>query len=345
MLLRFSPLDIRAMPPKILRAGRSPSFPPKTRKPPINWTYPAMMNPQQAFRLFMYADWAMLIAGLAALIASIGWGIYAILPRNKGRRRRVLPRALMSFLVFAMFWGTQVSVFHLLWNEQKTLSLMVLIILPVVVMLSGLIASIAYGACAILRKTGKQRTQMVLKSLVGVIVFGVGVAPHTVVMLRPILLSAEDHDNRPGTFTHVGELAPDFELTSIDGTPFRTLDLRGEVIVLNFFATWCGPCQLELPHLQAIWNEFRSNDDFRMLVVGRKESHDSVKAFQQEHGFTFPMASDRDASIFNKFASQSIPRTYLISPQGTIIYQWTGAYEEEIPKLKKLLSKKLAKAR
>jgi peroxiredoxin len=307
-----------------------------------------MMTPQQAFLVFAYADWVMLIAGIAAIVATIGWCIYAIFPRNKGRRRRVLLRALKSFLVFALFYGTQCSVLIWFVNQQLTPLLIVLFALPVVVMLAGLIASIAFGVHAILRRTGKERRQVVLKALLGVLVFGVGVAPHTAAMLLPLLISAEDHanedhTNHEGTLTHIGEPAPDFELTTIDGTPFRTVDLRGRVIVLNFFATWCGPCQMELPHLQAIWNEFRNNDDFRMLVVGREESDDSVKAFQQEHGFTFPMASDQDASIYNKFASQSIPRTYLISRQGTILYQWTGGYEEEIPKLKRLVSKELGK--
>jgi peroxiredoxin len=97
--------------------------------------------------------------------------------------------------------------------------------------------------------------------------------------------------------------------------------------------------------LQAVWNEFRNNGDFRMLAVGREESDDSVRAFQQKHGFTFPMASDPDKSIYNKFASQSIPRTYLISREGTIIYQCTGYYEEETAKLRRLLSKELAKTK
>ncbi|MGM0490133.1 MAG: peroxiredoxin family protein, partial [Planctomycetota bacterium] len=76
-------------------------------------------------------------------------------------------------------------------------------------------------------------------------------------------------------------------------------------------------------------------------VVGLGESDDSIRAVQQEHEFTFPMASDPDVSIYNRFASQAIPRTYLISCQGTIVYEWTGAYEEEIPKLKRLLRKEL----
>jgi peroxiredoxin len=100
---------------------------------------------------------------------------------------------------------------------------------------------------------------------------------------------------------------------------------------------------MELPHLQAIWDEFRGNGDFRMLVVGREESDQTVKDFRRKRGFTFPMAADPHRSIYNKFASQAIPRTYLISRQGTIVYQWTGHYEAEIANLRKLLRKELAK--
>ena len=301
------------------------------------------MTPQQAFRYFVYADWAMLIVGLAALSTSLGLAVYSILPKNKGRRRTVLLRALVCFLVFAVFWGIQASVMVAWFNHEWTPLRIVLFASPAVAMLCGLIGSISYGARAVARRSGEQRRQAVLRSLLGIFVFGVGVAPHTVTALIPVL-SAEDHGNRPGTLAHAGEPVPDFELTTIDGVPFRTVDLRGQVIVLNFFATWCGPCQLELPRLQAIWSEFRNNDNFHMLVVGREESDDSIRAFQQEHDMTFPMASDPDASIYGRFASQSIPRTYLISCQGTIVYEWTGAYEEEIPKLKRLLRKELTLA-
>ena len=180
-----------------------------------------------------------------------------------------------------------------------------------------------------------------LKSLLGVVVFGVGMAPHTAAML--MMTAVEDHSNRPGTLTRIGDPAPNFELATVEGTPFHTADLRGRVIVLNFFATWCGPCQMELPHLQTIWDEFRSNGDFRMLVVGREESDRAVKDFRRKRGFTFPMAADPHRLTYNKFASQSIPRTYLISRQGTIVYQWTGHYEVEIARLRKLIQKELAK--
>ncbi len=302
-----------------------------------------MMSPQQAFVLFSYADWAMLLMGCAAMLVSIGWGIYAILSVNKGRRRRPLLRALIGFLVFAMVYVTQLSVLIPFFNNwQWTPASIVLFALPIVAMVVGLIASIACGIHAILRRTGKQRRQIIRRSLLGVVVFGVCLSPHTATMLIPIL-SAEDHANRPGTLTHVGEPAPDFDLTSIDGTKFRTGELRGQVVVLNFFATWCGPCQMELPHLQTIWNEFQNNGDFRMLVIGREEPNDNLKAFKRKYAFTFPIASDPNKSVYSKFATQSIPRTYLLSREGTIVYQCTGYYKEEIAKLKKLLSKELAR--
>lgn len=298
-----------------------------------------MMTPQQAYRLFVYADWAMLLLGLVALGASIGWGVYAALPRNRGRRKRVLRTALLCFLVFAMFLGTQASV-TTYFSSQGSPRYIVLFALPVVVMLTGLAASIVYGVYGILTRIGQQRSGAVWKSLLGMVVFGVGVAPHTLAMLIPIL-SAEDHSNHPGTLTQVGEPAPEFQVASIGGTPFNSNDLRGKVVVLNFFATWCGPCKMELPHLQALWEEFRDEDDFRMLGVGREETKESVKAFRQEHGFTIPMAADPDRLVYGKFASQSIPRTYLLSREGVIIHQFTGYYEDELSELKRLLSKEL----
>jgi peroxiredoxin len=300
-----------------------------------------MMTPQQAFRVFGYASNAMVVVGLVAAAISVGWGIYALFRKDKGQRRRTLRTSLLSFLVFAMFSGTQLSAMIVFVNDHWTPLLMVLFALPMVVMLAGLIASVVYGTRALLRRTGTERRQTVLKSLLGVVVFGVGMAPHTAAML--MMTAVEDHSNHAGTFTNIGDPAPDFELATLEGTPFHLADLHGRVIVLNFFATWCGPCQMELPHLQALWDEFRGNGDFRMLVVGSKESDRSVKAFRQEHGFSFPMAADPGRSAYHKFATQYIPRTYLVSRQGTIVYQWTGHYEAEIAKLRKLLRKELAK--
>jgi peroxiredoxin len=303
-----------------------------------------MFTPDQAYRLFVYADWTMLLLGLALFVAAIGWGISALLPRSRGRRRKVLLRATICLLITVLFYGTQASVTIAFFNRQWTALQLVLFGLPVAIMLAGLSVSLTYGIVGILRRSGLERRQMALRSLMWVVIFGVGIAPHTLAVLMPIIsYSDRDFTNYPGTIRHAGEPTPDFQVTCIDGAPFQLSDLRGHVIVLNFFATWCGPCQDELPHLESIWNEFRNNSHFRMLVVGREESDDAVKSFQQTNGFTFPMAADPNSSIYSKFASEHIPRTYLITGDGTILYESTGYSEQEIVRLKKLITKEVAK--
>ncbi len=310
-----------------------------------------MMTYQQAFFVFVYADWFMLTAGLVALCAAIIWAVLAILPMNKGRRRQVFRRSLISFYVFGMYIATQASIFYTM-TEQHSTSLPELLSafpvnlifsLPFLVMVVGFIASIAYGLRSMLRKSGADRRRSLLKAILAVAVFVVGGAPHTAVILIPYLVAAEDHSNKEGTLLRAGDPLPDFELATVDGAPFNTAELRGRVIVINFFATWCGPCNMELPQLQALWDEFRGNGDFRMLVAGREETDDTLKTFRQERGLTFPMAPDPHGAAYSKFATKYIPRTFLISPQGTIIYEWTGNHEDEIPKLRKLIRKELTK--
>jgi peroxiredoxin len=151
--------------------------------------------------------------------------------------------------------------------------------------------------------------------------------------------------NRPGTLISVGDSAPDVSLTRLDRTDVRLSELRGKVVCLNFFATWCGPCRGELPHLQEMWEELHDNEDFTMLIVSREESQETVTSFKSEQRFTFPMACDPDRSAFNQFATEGIPRTYLISRDGTILYQSTGyfegLYEQELARLKHLVDQQL----
>ena len=122
-----------------------------------------MLTPDQAFRLFVYADWAMMLLGLALIVAAIGWGISAILPRNRGRRRQVFLKGLVCLLVAALFYGTQASVLIAFLNPQWTALQLVLFGLPFAIMLAGLIASLTYGAVGILRRAGLRAPTNVAK--------------------------------------------------------------------------------------------------------------------------------------------------------------------------------------
>lgn len=146
-----------------------------------------------------------------------------------------------------------------------------------------------------------------------------------------------------GTLTAAGDMAPDVSFTTLDGEQVSLRGKRGNVVLVNFFATWCGPCLMELPELESLWREFRDKEGFRMWVIGREETVESVKAFQKEHGFTFPMAADPERAVYRHFATERIPRTYLIARDGAIAYQFTGNQPDELEHVRRLLRRQLAK--
>lgn len=134
----------------------------------------------------------------------------------------------------------------------------------------------------------------------------------------------------------VGDAVPKFSLKTVDGDEFSLPD-PGGVVLINFFATWCGPCQIELPHIQQIWAENKSRKRFRVLVIGREETTEAVRAYRDKNGFTLPMAADPDRAVYSLFAKEAIPRTLVVSPDGRIVYSKAGFYEEDLVELKAVL--------
>lgn len=144
---------------------------------------------------------------------------------------------------------------------------------------------------------------------------------------------------------HVGHPAPHFSLRTVDGNDFSLDTARGNVILVNFFATWCGPCQLELPHIERIWATRKSQKNFRLLVVGREETEQSVREYRDKNGFSFPMAADPERTIYSLFAHESIPRTLVVSPHGLIVYSKAGFIEDDLDELNAVLEEQLAALR
>jgi peroxiredoxin len=142
----------------------------------------------------------------------------------------------------------------------------------------------------------------------------------------------------------VGDSAPQFSLTTADGDEL-SLPEGGKVVLINFFATWCGPCQLELPHIERIWEANKNDEHFRLLVIGREETTDSVREYRDKNGFTFPIAADPDRSVYSHFANESIPRTMIVSPDGRIVYSKAGFYEDDLNELNAVLREQFARLR
>lgn len=142
-----------------------------------------------------------------------------------------------------------------------------------------------------------------------------------------ITMSAQEGD---GTKNKIGDKAPDFVCETIDGKTIDTKALKGKVIMINFFATWCGPCKRELPVLQKnIAEKYAGNTNFVLVVLGREHTMEEVKTFATETGLKLPFAPDVERKIFSQYAELSIPRNVIIDRKGNISYQSIGYTEEE----------------
>jgi len=156
------------------------------------------------------------------------------------------------------------------------------------------------------------------------------------------ILSQEDY--MKSSLVQLNETAPEFSFTTNDGKTVKLSDYKGKVILINFFATWCGPCMKEMPYIQKdLWEKLKKNDTFIIMSFGRDHSQEEVNKFIESKKFTFPIFADKDKSIYNLFATKYIPRNYLIDSNGKVIYASTGFSEKEFEELKATIDKHLIK--
>lgn len=144
------------------------------------------------------------------------------------------------------------------------------------------------------------------------------------------------------TLVKLNQQVPDFTFEKEAGKKQGISDLKGKTVLITFFATWCGPCRQELPHIQSdIYNKYRKNSNFELLIFGREHSWAEVTKFKEENKYSMPFYPDPERKIYSKFAGQYIPRNFVISSEGKILYSSIGFAEEEFKKLKEILAKEL----
>ena len=152
-------------------------------------------------------------------------------------------------------------------------------------------------------------------------------------MLAMLVLGVKAQDNNDD-IVKVGEMMPSFSIVSDNGTKINSAELKGKVVLINFFATWCPPCQKELAEVQKmLWPKYKDNNKFVMLVIGREHSDKELATYNEKKGFTFPLYPDKSRAIFGAFAKSLIPRSYLIGKDGKVIYAGKGYTDKEFAEL------------
>lgn len=130
--------------------------------------------------------------------------------------------------------------------------------------------------------------------------------------------------------------APDFTLTDQYGETHTLSDYQGQTVFLNFWATWCGPCKMEMPDIQALYEEWDENAGDLVVLgvagpgIGQEGSAEDIAAFLEENGYTYPVVMDDTGTLFYQYGISAYPTTFMIDPEGNVFGYVQGAVSREI---------------
>lgn len=143
----------------------------------------------------------------------------------------------------------------------------------------------------------------------------------------------------------VGRPAPALASKALDGTPASLEALRGAPVLLNVWATWCGPCRDEIPALERLHREFGPKG-LRIVGVsidqGGQET--SIREFLLEYGATYAIWLDPNSDVTSAFSTMGVPNTFLIGKDGTLLWKHVGPVEDTNPELRALIQKSLSES-
>ncbi|GIV60916.1 TlpA family protein disulfide reductase [Rhodocaloribacter litoris] len=158
---------------------------------------------------------------------------------------------------------------------------------------------------------------------------------------RPPATSVETDAATAEAPSYLGQTAPDFTLKTLDGQTFRLSDHRGKVVLINFWATWCGPCVIETPELVALYNDLKGRG---LMIVGvslDEEGFEVVRPFAEEFDVTYPLVVD-DGAVAEAYGGiYGLPTTFVLDREGKIRHRFIGLFPtgEMRPEIEKMLAR------
>ena len=124
----------------------------------------------------------------------------------------------------------------------------------------------------------------------------------------------------------IGAEAPDFTLTTFEGQQIDTNDLEGKVILVNFWASWCNPCEEEAEELQTAWEMYEPGGQVVFLGVDWTDTDSEAQKYMEKFGITYPNGPDYGTRISQAYRTTGVPETYIIAADGTLAYVKKGPF-------------------
>jgi cytochrome c biogenesis protein CcmG/thiol:disulfide interchange protein DsbE len=118
----------------------------------------------------------------------------------------------------------------------------------------------------------------------------------------------------------VGQPAPDFTLAVFEGQSYTLSELKGKVVLVNFWASWCKPCEQEAADLEAAWRYYQPGGDVIFLGVDWTDTEPKAKAYLEKFGITYPNGPDLGTRISQKYRTTGVPETYIVGPDGNLAF-------------------------
>lgn len=284
-------------------------------------------------------------------LGAAGWIISRYLLRHRVERQQIMSVISNAFWLWILVWKLSYLLFHPIEVFQRpaallyfdggargvwTASLIVaLYIWMNAAKLEGFISTAAVWS-SIRRVLARFRSlKLVVRRNIVVLLLMIGLGGYVIYDYldkapAEVMQTMEDGVNEVGL--QKGQWAPDFILTDLEGSPVKLSDYRGKRVLLNFWASWCPPCQVEMPHMQKFYEDYQQQD---VVILGVNmtsiEQHrDEVQGFVSKEKLTFPILLDSKGSVMQTYQVTAYPTTYLLDSSGVIKDKFVGAMSYEV---------------